>query len=177
MKSLFPIHRTLLVLACVTIAFYQSPASARDLFPIRVTPILANAGSTATLTPTTNAGVFNASASGVIQSSTLGTFVNSAELEVRFPASTDQPITATGTATWTTIDGKSSLKWAVTGTATPDPANAGFLNVKYQLTVTGGTGIYASAKGAAEIEEVVMFTSAATATATWNMKGFLVTPR
>ena len=177
MKKFSLLPCTALVLTCATFAFSQSPATAREIIPVRFKPIFANAGSTATLTPTTNAGVFKASASGVIQSSSLGTCVNNAELEVRFPASTDQPITATGTATWTTIDGKNSLKWAVTGTATPDSANAGFLNVKYQLTVTGGTGVYASATGVAEIEEVAMFTSPATATATWNMKGLLVTPR
>jgi hypothetical protein len=171
------LRRTALVLTFATFAFAQSPASARDIFPVRVTPIIANAGSTATLTATTNPAVFKASASGVIQSSSLGTCVNNAELEVKFPTAPDQPIVANGTATWTTIDGASSLKVTVSGTAAPDPANPGFLNVKYKVTITGGTGIYASATGVAEIEEVVMFTSPTTATATWNMKGFLVTPR
>jgi hypothetical protein len=177
MKNFTLLRPTVLVLTCATLVFTQSPARAKDIVPVRVTPIFANAGSTATLTATTNPAVFMASASGVIQSPSLGTCVNSAELEIRFPTSPDQPILANGTATWTTIDGASSLNLKVTGTAAPDPVNPGFLNVKYQVTITGGTGAYASASGVAEIEEVAMFTSPTTATATWKMKGLLVTPR
>ena len=168
---------TALVIACAALTFVGNTSHVKAAPPVSVKLISANAGSAATLTPTTDPAVFKASATGVIQSSSLGTFVNNVQLEVRFPASPDQPILANGTATWTTIDGASSLKVTVTGTATPDPANPAFLNVKYQLTITGGTGVYASATGSAEAEEVVMFTSPTTATTTWNMKGFLVTPR
>ena len=177
MKTLDRFNRTVLALACAAITFVGHTSNAKAAPPVNLKLFSANAGSAATLTPTTNPAVFKASATGVIQSSSLGTCVNNVQLEVRFPASPDQPILANGTATWTTIDGASSLKVTLAGTATPDPANPAFLNVKYQLTITGGTGVYASATGAAEAEEVVMFTSPTTATTTWNMKGLLVTPR
>jgi hypothetical protein len=69
------------------------------------------------------------------------------------------------------------LNTSVTGTATPDPANPGFLNAKYKVTFTGGTGPFASASGAGEITEVAMFTSQSTATVTWTLNGLVITPR
>ena len=177
MKNLCLVNRVALVLTCAAFAITQRPVNAKDFLPVRVTPIVANAGSTAVLTPTIEPTLFKASVTGVIQSPSLGTCINSAELEVRFPTSPNQPVVINGTATWTTIDGVNSLKVSITGTATPDPANPGFFNAKYQVTITGGTGVYASARGLAEIDEVVMFTSQTTATATWNMKGLVVTPR
>jgi hypothetical protein len=127
--------------------------------------------------PTSDPAVLTATVTGVLQSSALGTCVDNAQLEARFPPTPDLPVEINGTATWTSIDGKNSLKLTVTGTATPDPANLGFYNSKYKIAFTGGTGAYASARGLAEIEEVVMFTSDATATATWNMKGIVLIPR
>jgi hypothetical protein len=82
-----------------------------------------------------------------------------------------------GTATWTSINGVDSLNLTVSGSATPDPLNPGFYNAKYQITITGGTGAYVSARGLAEIDEVVMFTSSSTATVAWNVKGVVVRPR
>ena len=52
----------------------------------------------------------------------------------------------------------------------------GLLN-RQEAEVRRTGGEYASATGLADIDEVVMFTSQTTATATWNMKGFVVTPR
>jgi hypothetical protein len=127
MKNFSLLHRTALALTCAALAFTQSPAGATGILPVRVTPIVANAGSSAVLAPTTDPTVFKASVTGVIQSSSLGTCVNSAELEVRFPISPNQPVVATGTASWTTIDGANSLKVTISGTATPDPGQPGFL--------------------------------------------------
>jgi len=177
MKKLRLSNRVVLALTCAAFTITQNPVQAKDILPVRVTPIIANAGSTAVLTPAADPTFFKASVSGVIQSPSLGTCVNSAELEVRFPVSPNQPVVINGTAIWTTIDGLNSIKVSLTGTATPDPANPGFFNAKYQVTITGGTGLYASARGLAEIDEGVMFTSPTTATATWNMKGFVLTPR
>lgn len=177
MNNLGRWNRLALLLTCAALVISQGTVNAKDVFPVRVTPIIANAGSTAVLTPTTEPTLFKGTVTGVIQSPSLGTCVNSAELDVRFPTSPTQPVTINGTATWTTLDGANSLKVSVTGTATPDPANPGFYNAKYQINITGGTGSYASARGLAEIDEVVMFTSQTTATATWNLKGFVLTPR
>lgn len=177
MKHLHSLNRVALVLTCAALAFTQFPVEAKDIAPVRVTPIFANAGSTAVLTPTIEPTLFKTSVTGVIQSPSLGTCVNSAELEVRFPVSPNQPVVINGTATWTTIDGANSIRVSITGTATPDSANPGFFNAKYRVSITGGTGLYASARGLAEIDEVVMFTSPTTATATWNMKGLMLLPR
>ena len=145
--------------------------------PVNFAPIHANAGVTAILTNTSDPAVFIATATGVVQTSLLGTCVENAQLQVRFPATPDQPVVLNGTGTFTSIDGTKSLKWSVTGTATPDPANPVFLNSKYQLTFTGGTGAFASASGSGEITEVVMFTSPTTGTATWTLNGLVITPK
>ena len=177
MKTFSILNRATLAIACAALTFVGHISHAKAAPPVSVKLISANAGTTATLAPTADPTVFNASATGVIQSQSLGTCVNNVQLEVRFPTAADQPVVLNGTGTWTTIDGKNSLNVALAGTATPDPANPGFYNAKYRVTITGGTGAYAAATGQAEIEEAVMFTSASTATATWNMKGFVVTPR
>jgi hypothetical protein len=75
------------------------------------------------------------------------------------------------------MDGTKSLQFTASGTATPDPANPNFFNAKYQVTFTGGTGAFASAKGGGEITEVVMFTSPTTGTVTWVLNGLVITPR
>jgi hypothetical protein len=177
MKTLGLLNRTTLAIACAVFTWVGIPSHVKAAPPVNVKLISANAGTTSTLAPTADPTVFNATAIGVIQSQSLGTCVNNVQLEVRFPTAADQPVVLNGTGTWTTIDGKNSLNVTLAGTATPDPANAGFYNAKYKITITGGTGAYAAATGQADIEEVVMFTSASTATATWNMKGFVVTPR
>src|SRR5262249_61790185 len=97
--------------------------------------------------------------------------------QVQFPSTPDQPVVLNATGTFTSIDGANSLQFTASGTATPDPANPGFYNSKYQVTFTGGTGAYASAKGGGEITEVVMFTSATTATVTWVLNGLATTPK
>jgi hypothetical protein len=167
-----------LVAACaalISITTYSLKADLRP--PVNILPIHANAGVTAVLTNTSSPGLFVATATGVVQTSLLGTCVENAQLQVQFPATPDQPVVLNGTGTFTSIDGTKSLQFSVTGTATPDPANPGFFNAKYQLTFTGGTGTYASATGAGEITEVVMFTSATTGTVTWTLNGLVITPR
>jgi hypothetical protein len=112
-----------------------------------------------------------------VQSSLLGTCVENAQLQVRFPATPGQPVVLNGTGSFTSIDGTKSLQFTVTGTATPDSANPNFFNAKYQVTFTGSTGAFASARGVAEIVEVVMFTSPSTGIVTWTLNGLVITPR
>jgi hypothetical protein len=81
-----------------------------------------------------------------------------------------------GTGTLTSSDGTSTLTFSDTGIATPDPANPAFFNNNYQATFTGGTGAFASARGAAQINEVVKFNSQTAGTGTWTMKGYVITP-
>ena len=177
MKKLNRLNLALLAAGCIALIVTTLSLKA-DLRPqVNIAPIHANAGVTAVLTNTSTPGLFIATATGVVQTSLLGTCVENAENQVQFPAAPDQPVVLNATGSFTSIDGTKSLQFTASGTATPDPANPNFFNAKYQVTFTGGTGAFASAKGAAEITEVVMFTSATTGTVTWNLNGFVVTPR
>ena len=171
------LNLAVLAAACVALIFATAQLKA-DFHPqVNIVPIHANAGVTAVLTNTADPAVFIATATGVVQTSLLGTCVENARLQVRFSATPGQPAVLTGTGTFTSIDGTKSLNTSVTGTATPDPANPSFLNASYQVTFTGGTGAFASASGGGEITEVAMFTSQSTATVTWTLNGLVVTPR
>ena len=176
MKCFHLLNRTALALTGLALALNQGIVNAKEHPPIRIIPLSGNAGVSVIFTPTSDPAIAKATVTGVVQNLPLGTCIDNAELEARFPANPSDPVIVNGTATFTALDGVNSLKFTVSGSATPDPLNPGFYNAKYQITFTGGTGAYVSAKGVAEITEVVMFTSAATATATWTIKGFVVTP-
>jgi hypothetical protein len=167
----------LAVLAASFATLIITPATKAAFPPVNILPIHANAGVTAVLTNTADPFLFIANATGVVQTTLLGTCVESAQLQVRFPATAGQPVVLTGTATFTSIDGTKSLNTSVSGTATPDPANPSFFNATYQVTFTGGTGAFASATGIGQITEVVMFTSPTTGTVTWTLNGLVITPR
>lgn len=177
MKKINCLKLAVLAAACIALIITADSSKADLRPPVNIMPIHANAGVTALLTNTPEPGVFIAIATGVVQTSLLGTCVENAQLQVRFPATPDQPVVLTGTATFTSIDGTKSLNTSVSGTATPDPANPGFFNANYQVTFTGGTGPFASASGFGQITEVVMFTSPTTGTVTWTLNGLVITPR
>jgi hypothetical protein len=177
MKKISRLNFVVLVAACTALTITTTSLKADWRPSVNIAPIHANAGVTAVLVPTSEAGVFTTTPTGVVQTTLLGTCTENAQLTVRFPATPDQPVVLNGTGTFTSIDGTKSLQFSTSGTATPDPANAGFYNAKYQVTFTGGTGAYASASGSAVITEVVMFTSATTGTVTWNLNGYVITPK
>jgi hypothetical protein len=177
MKTLRQINRAIIGTVCLGVILAIPGASLNaDDRPKNVAVLTANAGVTAVLTPTSDPAVAKVTISGVVQSS-LGTWAEGGELLARFPSTPDQPVVINGAGTWTSLDGANGLNLTIAGTATPDPANPAFYNAKYRITFTGGTGAYASATGLAELNEVVMFTFAATATTTWTLKGFVLTPR
>src|SRR5436190_776041 len=161
MKKVNRLNLAVLAAACIALTIPTNSLKA-DFHPVNILPIHANAGVTAVLAPTSDPLVFTATATGVVQTTLLGTCVENAQLTVRFPAIPGQPVVLNGTGSFTSIDGSKSLQFSDTGTATPDRTNPGFFNSKYQLTFKGGTGAFASASGAAEITEVVMFTSPTT---------------
>jgi hypothetical protein len=177
MKKMNRLNLSVLVAACAAIIVTTGPLKAEFRPSVNLLPIHANAGVTAVLTPTSDPLVFTAIATGVVQTTLLGTCVENAQLQVRFPATPGQPVVLNGTGSFTSIDGTKSLQFSDTGTATPDPANPNFFNSKYQVTFTGGTGPFDSASGRAEITEVVMFTSPTTGTVTWNLNGLVITPK
>ena len=176
MKKITCLKSAALATSCLGLIITTDSLKA-DLHPVNILPIHANAGVTAVLAGTSTPGLFVATATGVVQTTLLGTCVENAINQVQFPATPDQPVILNATGTFTSIDGTKSLQFTASGTATPDPANPGFFNSKYQVTFTGGTGAYASASGSAIINEVVMFTSPTTGTVTWNLNGFVITPK
>ena len=176
MKKINRLNLTVLAAACLGLIITTVSLKA-DFRGVNILPIHANAGVTATLEGTSTPGLFIATATGVVQTTLMGTCVENAINQVQFPATPDQPVVLNATGTFTSIDGTKSLQFTATGTATPDPANPGFFNAKYQVTFAGGTGAFASASGSAVINEVVMFTSPTTGTVTWTLNGVVITPR
>jgi hypothetical protein len=177
MKTVRTLSQALLAVVCAGLTFTSTRLNADSRPQGNPGPVLATAGVTASLIATSDPFVSKATATGVVQSPQLGTCVENAELEARFPVDPNDPVVLNGTGTFTSIKGTDSLNFTVSGTASPDPASPFFYNAKYVVTFTGGTGKYAAAKGLAEISEVIMFTSDATATVTWTLKGFVVTPQ
>jgi hypothetical protein len=169
MKKLSVIKVIALTFGCAALAFASSSVNEED--------IRANEGATFFLTPTLDPSVFKITADGVARVSLLGDCSYHAEVEARLPASPGQPTVVSGRASFTSADGAATLKFSVRGTGTPNPANPAFVNLSYQATFTGGSGAFASATGTAEINELVKFTSPLAGTATWTMRGSVVTAR
>jgi hypothetical protein len=157
-----------LAVTCVVLKANNNP------LPANAADLRANAGNTFVLTPTPDPSVFEITANAVAQVSLMGNCTEHAELEVRFPTSPGQPILLNGAGSLTSSDGATTLKFTVTGTAKPDAANPAFYNNSYQLTFTGGSGDFATATGAGEVEELVLFSSPLGGTGTWTMKGYVV---
>jgi hypothetical protein len=173
MKNLHVPRTVNLAAVCVALAIASVAINAQTL-PANAAAVRANAGNTFALSPTADPSVFKITADGVVQVPLMGNSTEHAEVLVHFPASPSQPITLSGSVTLTSSDGATTLKFNVTGTATPDPVNPAFFNNNYQATFTGGSGAFASASGTAQITETVKFTSPATGTGTWTMKGYVV---
>ena len=142
------LNSSLLAAACAAITLHTTVLNADT--PKTISLMVANAAVTATLTQVSGFN-FSATASGVVQTSLLGTCVETVVLAVQFPATPDQPVLINGTGTFAALDGTNTLSFSVTGNATPDPLNP--------------------------ITEVIMFTSATTGTAVWRMTGFVSTPQ
>jgi len=173
MKRFVRLTLVALIVACAALPFASAALDA-DTLPANAAALRANAGNTFVLTPTADPSVFTITADGVAQVSLAGNCTEHAVLQVHFPASPGQPILLSGGGTLTSSDAATSLKFTVTGTATPDPANPAFFNNSYQVTFAGGSGAFASATGKAQINELVVFTSQLGGTGTWTMKGYVV---
>src|SRR5262249_28441127 len=104
MKKINRLNLTVLAAACLALVI-TTDSSKADLHPVNIAPIHANAGVTATLAGTPTPGLFVATATGVVQSSLLGTCVENAQLQVQFPATPDQSVVLNGTGSFTSVDG------------------------------------------------------------------------
>src|SRR5690349_11413766 len=120
MKKVNRLNLTVLAAACVALLVTGDSLKA-DFHPVNILPIHANAGVTATLAGTSTPGLFIATATGVVQTTLLGTCVENAQNQVQFPASPDQPVLLNATGSFTSLDGTRSLQFTASGTATPDP--------------------------------------------------------
>src|SRR5262245_62408101 len=136
--------------------------------------IRVNAGTTWILGPTADPAVLTHTVDGIVQVSLLGNCTFHADVLVGLPAGPGQPYTLSGTFTFTSADGTTTLNADAVGTATPDPANAGFLNFRYHVSFTGGTGSFAKARGEADSDGAALFTSASAGKATWTLKGHVL---
>ena len=112
MKKINRLNLASLAAACLALVITTGSLKA-DLHPVNFAPIHANAGVTATLAGTSTPGLFIATATGVVQTSLLGTCVENAQLQVQFPATPDQPVVLNGTGTFTSIDGTNSCNSAL----------------------------------------------------------------
>ncbi len=168
-----------LALICAALALPGARTRAQSSLPANAAAFSGNIGGSFVFSPADNSGLrFNVVADTAGQGSVLGNFTDHAQLVVQFPPpGSTQPITLTGSGTWTTSDGQSSVTLSVTGTATPDPANPFIFNNNYQATITGGTGAFAGATGSATVSEVVQFNSTLTGgSAALTFKGYVLTP-
>lgn len=157
------IRAAAVLLACVALAF-AGPRGQEML-------VRGHAGPSFVFTPTSNPLVFKAAVKGVAYISALGNCLDQAELEVCFPATPGQPVLVSGAGTFTSSDGANALNFTLRGSAIPDPVVGAFFNSKYCLTFTGGAGDWTAATGSAEIEEVILLSSATTGSASWVMEG------
>jgi hypothetical protein len=181
MKKLQIVKIAVLAIGCAALAFVPTQLKAADTIPANpnAAALFASIGGSFVLTPTGTQGVFDITADGIGQGSAIGNFTDHAQLQVTFlPPGGPVVAVGTGTATWTTSDGKSTVNASVTFVTTPDPAGNPFvINNTYQVTITGGTGAFASAAGSATESEVAKFKPDFSG-GTWSItvKGHVVTP-
>ncbi len=175
MKKLNLIKTLALVVGCAALVSSSAPSKG---LPSHIRALFGNIGATFVIAPTETPGVLLVTADEVGQSCVTGNFTGTAQVHVQLPApGSDEPSVLTGTATWTTSDGKSTITLSLTGTSTVDPANPSVMNNRYEATITGGTGAFVGAKGSAMITEVLKSTSASGGTAGLAFAGHLVVPR
>lgn len=160
MKVLNQFRTVVLAFACAALVM---TAKARS--------IEGNSGNNFTMVPTSTPGVFTLTHPGVAQVSSLGNCTFDGEEVATFPATSDQPLTLKGTWRFTSADGSSTLDAEVAGTGTPDPANPNFVNLRYHVKFTGGTGKMAKARGTAAMTGVAMITSSTGGTTTFVFAG------
>jgi hypothetical protein len=158
--------RITLALACAALAITAASAEAAA--------ITGHGADTFALTPSATPGVVIDTLDGVAQLWLLGNCSFHAEQSITLPTAPDQPYIIKGVWRFTSADGTTTLDAETDGAGTPDPANAGFVNIQLKVKFTGGTGQMANARGRGKLDGVGMFTSPAGGTATWSLKGLVL---
>ena len=137
--------------------------------------IRGSSGNNFTLTSTATPGVFTLTHPGVAQVSLMGNCTFDGTETVIAPTEAGQPFILNGTFRFTSADGTTTLDVEADGIGTPDPANPNFINVRYTMKFTGGTGKMANVRGKGELDGVAMFTSATGGTTTFTFAGQIST--
>ena len=181
MKKLQFVQIAALAIGCSAWSFVGTEVKAADAPSpnINAAALFANIGGSFVFTPAGTPGLFNVTADGIGQASIVGNFTDHAELQVTL-LPPGGPIVGfgTGTATWTTTDGKSTVTATLSFVILPDPAGDPLtVNNTYQATITGGTGAFASATGSATETAVARFKPDFSG-GVWSLtvKGHVVTP-
>ena len=162
-RTLFKSIALALGCAALTMTVISAPAG----------PIKAHAGTTFVLSPVAgHPDQLTHAIDGVVRVSSMGNSTFHGDvLILNVPPAPGQPYLLSGTCRFTSADGATTLDAQVEGIGTPDPANASFLNIHYEVRFTGGTGDMANAHGHGEIDGFAMFTSQTTGKATWLLQG------
>jgi hypothetical protein len=159
----------LILLGLMTLVLPLKTATAADANGV----ITANAGTTFTLGPSGDPGILTHTVNGLAQVNLLGNCRVHFDVLVQ-PGGPGEPWLLEGTVQIISADGNSSLNLDLTGSVLPDFAT-GIGDFHYDGVITSGTGKLAGARGVAEIDGAAMFTSDSTGTATWLLKGVVVT--
>jgi hypothetical protein len=167
MRTFNHMSTAILALALTALVITAAPAKAGV--------ITAHGGEVFALTPTDDPNVFRDTVDGTAQVSLLGNCSFHAEQTISLPSAPGEPISVKGSWRFTTADSATTLDMDVEGTGAPDPANPGFVNIKFKVRFAGGTGLMASVRGSGELEGVAMFSSPTAGIATWTLKGNLST--
>lgn len=165
MKIRNPFRNIALAFACAAMVITFTSATAGE--------IRGSSGNNFTLTPTGAPGTFTLTHPGVAQVSLLGNCMFEGTETLVMPVSPDMPLTMTGTFRFTSADGTTTLDADVEGVGTPDPANPSFVNLRYRMKFTGGSGKMAGARGKAILHGVAMLTSQTGGTTTFVFEGQL----
>jgi hypothetical protein len=173
MKQRNTIKQVTRALGAAALLWGSSNLQAGGTLPANAAALRANAGTT--FVTEFRPSDFLHTVDGVADVSLLGNCRVHFDVVGQFPSSPDQPIPLTGSLTITAADG-TTLTAAVEGAVAF--GEAGFANFYYHVTFTGGTGRFTTARGRAEIAGVALLTSEAgdRGTATWRMKGHVITP-
>ena len=160
MTKLSPSKGLVLVLGCATLvlgAIYARSAPN----PWESNNFHAHAGTTFVLLPaSTPGGPRSHNIDGVVRVSSMGDCSFHATANLVATTNPDFFQITDGLFLFTSADGKSTLRASAEGTLVVNPANPYMADFEYDVTFTGGTGLWAGAHGSGKLHDgMVMFTT------------------
>jgi hypothetical protein len=169
-----------------------TPARSENPKGVRI-PLTMRAGTVYNLTdaPEGASYLYDHEVRGIAQVSHLGNCKVHFDVHVAAGGGSGHALLAAGTLVITTLAGD-KLVAQVDGWADPDPNGPGMFSLHYEVTITGGTGKLAGARGRGEIDGAFMFSGEPGAdadltddkfctgyvgVATWQFEGVVTVPR